>query len=297
MSTFLDRIRAGEILVSDGAMGTLLFEEGLEPGQCPERVNLERPETLDSIASRYLNAGADILHTNTFGGSSVKLADYGLEDRTEEINETAVAMVRSVAESSDREVFVSCSCGPSGRILEPYGDTAEEVLYEGFERQLRAVVNAGVDLITIETMTDLREAVLAVNAARAVSSETPVVVTMSFDDTPRGFFTIMGVSVEQAAAGLEKAGADLVGSNCGYGIETMVRIARAFAEVTDLPTVIQSNAGIPEARDGRIHFPETPEFFEGKVSDLLEAGVSVVGGCCGTTPDHIRAIRQVVDAR
>jgi 5-methyltetrahydrofolate--homocysteine methyltransferase len=297
MSAFRDRLRAGEVLVADGAMGTLLLEEGLEPGQSPEQVNLERPEVLQSIAGRYLAAGADILHTNTFGGSSVKLADYGLEDRTEEINETAVAMVRSAVESADREVFVSCSCGPSGRILEPYGDTAEDVLYAGFERQLRAVVDAGVDLITIETMTDLREAVLAVTAARAVSSDIPVVATMSFEDTPRGFFTIMGVSIEQAAAGLAEAGADLVGSNCGYGIETMVRIARAFADETELPTVIQSNAGIPETRAGGIHFPETPEFFAEKVSDLLDAGVAVVGGCCGSTPDHIQAIRRVVDAR
>ncbi len=143
MSAFLDRLRAGDTLVADGAMGTLLIEEGLQPGHCPEAMNLERPEVLGSIARRYLEAGADVLHTNTFGGSSVKLAEYGLEKQTEEINRAAVSSVRAAVASADREASVSCSCGPSGRILEPYGDTAEGVLYEGFERQFRAVIEAG----------------------------------------------------------------------------------------------------------------------------------------------------------
>ena len=333
MSSFLDRVRSGEVLVADGAMGTLLFEEGLEPGQCPERMNLERPDILESIARRYLDAGAEILHTNTFGASAVKLADYGLAEQYQEINRAAVAAARSAlaahrlaqetvaqgeettdaavaaarsavgsaaasaTESASRDVYVSCSCGPSGRILEPYGDTAETVLYEGFEQQLGAIVAAGVDLITIETMTDLREAVLAVRATRSISPDIPVLATMTFDDTPRGFYTVMGVSVEQAAEGLLEAGADLIGSNCGNGIETMVRIACAFAEATDQPIVIQSNAGLPEVRDGKVYFPESPAFFGEKTPALLEAGVSVMGGCCGTTPDYIRAIRRVVDER
>ena len=294
MKPMLDRLKEGEVLVADGAMGTLLLDKGLQAGECPEGLNLSKPEILTDIAQGYLQAGADIVQTNTFGGSPMKLKEYGLEDKTEEINRRAASLVREVV--TDR-AYVSGSCGPSGRILAPYGDTEPEALYSGFERQIRSLVEGTVDVVCVETMTDLREAVLAVQAAKAVSAQTTVMATMTFDETSRGFYTIMGVSIAEAAAGLQEAGADVIGSNCGNGIEKMVRIAREFIEVTSLPVIIQSNAGIPEMKDGRPYYPEPPALFAEKARELMAAGVSIIGGCCGTTGEHIRAIREVVDSR
>jgi 5-methyltetrahydrofolate--homocysteine methyltransferase len=293
MEPLLDRLARGEVLVADGAMGTMLFERGLRPGQCPEAINLERPELLEEIAALYLDAGAEIIQTNTFGASPAKLAMYELEDKTGPINSRAVQAVRRAV--GDR-ALVSGSCGPSGRLLKPYGDADPDDILTGFSRQARALIDAGVDLICVETMTDLTEATLAVRAAKDVSPDIPVMATMTFDPTPRGFYTIMGVSIEQAAAGLVDAGADVVGSNCGNGIENMVLIARQLRACTDHPLLIQSNAGLPKTRDDRLVYEDTPEFMAAKVKDLLAAGVSVIGGCCGTAPEHIRAIRVAVDA-
>jgi 5-methyltetrahydrofolate--homocysteine methyltransferase len=150
-------------------------------------------------------------------------------------------------------------------------------------------------MICVETMTDLKEATLAVTAARTLAPAIPVMATMTFEVTPRGFFTVMGVSVKKAAAGLKEAGADIIGSNCGNGIEAMIGIARAFKEHSDLPVAIQANAGLPVSREGSLVYPETPAFVADKAPELLALGVQIIGGCCGTTPDHIRALRQVID--
>ena len=234
MRKLLERIKAGEILVADGAMGTMLMERGLNPGQAPESLNLTRPEVLAEIASLYLEAGAEIIQTNTFGGSPLKLAHYHLEDKTEEVNQSAVRAVRQAVEGS---AYISGSCGPSGRLLQPYGDTELEAVYAGFERQMRALITAGVDVICVETMTDINEAVLAVRAAKEASSETPVMATMTFDPTPRGFFTVMGVSIEQAVEELTQVGADIIGSNCGNGMEKMIAIAEEFRKKSKLPKI------------------------------------------------------------
>jgi 5-methyltetrahydrofolate--homocysteine methyltransferase len=291
---FLDRIRGGEILLGDGAIGTLLMERGLQPGQCPEAIVIERPEVLAEIGALYVEAGAEILTTNTFGGSPLKLRGYSLDPDTEKINTRAVEILRDVAK--DRAHIAGC-VGPCGAILEPYGDTDESVVYESFERQMRALAAGGADAVYIETMTDLREASLAVKAAKQIAPELPVVATMTFDPTPRGYFTIMGVSISQAATGLEEAGADIVGSNCGNGIANMVEIAREFKQRSRLPIIIQANAGLPEHRAGEVVYPETPEFMAQCIPDLIEIGVAVTGGCCGTTPDHIRAMRRALDDR
>ena len=273
-------------------MGTMLLRRGLKPGECPERLNLERSEVLEEIASLYLAAGAEILQTNTFGGSPLKLAPYGLDDRTEEINARAVRAARNVA---GNRAYLYGSCGPSGRILEPYGDATEEEVFESFRRQMTTLINEGVDMICIETMTDLAEATLAINAAKAVASTIPICASMTFDETPAGFFTLMGTSIDQAIEGLCRAGADIVGSNCGNGILKMVEIAKEFVRRTAMPIVIQSNAGIPKLKDGTSLYPDTPEYMADQSRPLLEIGVKLIGGCCGTTPEHIAALRQIVD--
>jgi len=292
----MDGIRArcgrGEVLLADGAMGSLLMARGLEKGAAPESLNLSRPEVLEDIARLYLEAGAEIIQTNTFGASPLKLAKYGLAGRAAEINAAAVAAVRRTVGD---KAYVSASVGPSGRLLLPFGDTSESDVLDSFLLQIAALLKAGVDAICVETMTDLTEARLAVQAARRLSSAIPVMATMTFEPTPRGFFTIMGVSIVAACRGLEEAGADLVGSNCGNGSAQMVAIAREFRKCTRLPLLIQSNAGIPELRQGQVRYPETPDCMAKMSRELLAAGVSVIGGCCGTTPDHIRAMRRAID--
>jgi 5-methyltetrahydrofolate--homocysteine methyltransferase len=293
MEPFRARLAGPGVLLCDGAMGTLLIQRGLKAGESPERMNLERPEVLEEIAASYLEAGADIIETNTFGASPLKLAAYGLDGRMEEINARAVAAVRKAV--GDRACVGAC-CGPSGRILEPYGETAPDLVLESFRRQMKVLLAEGVDLILVETMIDLAEAVLAVRAARSLSATVPVCATMTFDPTPRGYFTIMGASVERAAGDLAAVGADVVGSNCGSGVEKMISIAREFLRHTSLPVLIQSNAGLPRLNDGIPVFPESPEFMAEKGRELAAMGVKILGGCCGTTPVHIAAMRRMIDA-
>ncbi|UCD06135.1 MAG: homocysteine S-methyltransferase family protein [candidate division WOR-3 bacterium] len=292
MELFRVRLAADRVLVADGAMGTMLMERGLQPGSSPEAFNLDRPDALEEIAREYLNAGAEIIQTNTFGGSRLKLAQYSLGDRVAQINEKAVQAVRRAVKSN---AYVSGSCGPTGQFLKPYGEVEPAEMMDVFREQIGVLVSSGVDIICVETMSDLGEATSAVKAAKEIGS-IPVMATMTFDQTPKGFYTIMGVTIEQAVKALEAAGADVVGSNCGNGIDNMVSIAGECRKFTRLPIIIQSNAGIPELKGDVAVYPETPEFMAGRVKDLLDAGVSIIGGCCGTTPAHIRAIREAVDA-
>jgi len=291
MSGLMERLKSGEVLTADGAMGSLLIERGLPTGDCPERWNLDHPEVLEEIARLYAEAGAQIVQTNTFGGSPLKLSHYGLDICTEQINVTAVRAVRKAVSA---DVLVSASCGPTGRMLKPYGDVEPEEISAAFERQLKAILAEGVDMICIETMMDLGEATLAVQAARSVSTTIPIAATMTFDLTKHGFFTVMGVTIEQAAIALAEAGADIVGSNCGNGIDNMVAIAEEFHKHSNQPILIQSNAGLPEMVDNQIVYRETPEFMAARVPRLLESGVGIIGGCCGTTPAHITALRTAI---
>jgi 5-methyltetrahydrofolate--homocysteine methyltransferase len=293
MEDLLKRINKGDLLLADGAMGTMIFEKGLDPGDCPESINLKNPYILKEIAEAYLEAGAEILQTNTFGGSSIKLSFCSLEDKTEDVNRNAVRFAKAVAGD---KAYVSGSCGPTGKLLKPYGDVSSEEVFLSFRAQMKILIEEGVDIICVETMTDLTEAALAVLAARSISETIPILATMTFDKTPKGFYTMMGIGVQEAAEGLEDAGADIIGSNCGNGIENMVKIAREFNRHTELPIIIQSNAGIPDLKDDKPVYSESPEFMAGKVKELVDAEVSIIGGCCGTTPQHIRAFRKVIDS-
>lgn len=293
MQNIKERIKNEQILIGDGAMGTILFQKGLEQGDCPESICLKNPKILEEIAKTYFSAGADIVETNTFGGSPLKLADYGLDNRTEEINKTAVESVRKVV---GEKAFVSGSVGPSGKMLKPFGDTEPEDVFQSYKKQVDVLIGAGVDIICIETMIDLNEAVLALEATRSINREIPIITTMTFNETPRGFFTIMGNDIATVSKKLIENGADIIGSNCGNGIENMIKIAREFKKISSLPIIIQSNAGLPEIKNGTIIYSETPDFFGEKTNELIELGVSIIGGCCGTTPEHIQAIRRTVDS-
>jgi 5-methyltetrahydrofolate--homocysteine methyltransferase len=293
MEGLLSRLKRGSVLVGDGAWGTQLMARGLPAGRPPEWFALERPEVIEEVARLYLEAGADLVTTDTFGGTSFRLKLHGLDGERERVNRQAVEALKRALGA---RALVSASVGPTGQLLEPYGDTSPDAVEEAFAEQITVLASAGADVLCIETMGDLTEATRAVKAAKATAPGVPVMATMTFEPTPRGYFTVMGVSVEKAAAGLEAAGADVVGSNCGTGIADMVAIARAMAVATRLPLVIQPNAGLPQSRDGQVVYDETPDAMAALVPELLDLGVAVVGGCCGTTPDHIRAIRRAVDA-
>lgn len=290
----LSRLAGGEVLVGDGGWGTMLMSRGLEPGRAPENVTLARPELIAEIAAAYLDAGADLLTTNTFGGSPLRLRACGLEERVDEVNRRAAEILRRVAGG---RALVAGSVGPCGHLLAPLGSADPGEVERGFRRQVAALAAGGADLVSVETMTDLLEARLAVRAARAAAPGLPVAASMTFDETPRGFFTVMGVSPAEAAAGLEDAGADVIGSNCGHGVGEMAGIVAALRGASRLPLLIQANAGLPVARGAEVVYPDDPETFAAGCERLLELGVSVIGGCCGTTPDHIRAVRAVVDRR
>jgi 5-methyltetrahydrofolate--homocysteine methyltransferase len=270
----------------------MLMSRGLKAGDCPESFNLTNPAMLSEIAALYLEAGAELITTNTFGGSPLRLACYSLEEETDAINRSAVEAVRATV---DGGALVLASVGPSGKLLLPYGDTKPEVVASAFERQIRALIEAGADIICVETMIDLTEAVLAIQASKSLMPKIPVMATMTFEATSKGFFTAMGVTIQQAVKRLTEAGADIVGSNCGNGIERMVEIAREFRQHSRLPVAIQSNAGLPVNRSGKIVYPETPEIMAAGVRKLLDLGVSIIGGCCGTGPEHIRAFAEVVN--
>jgi 5-methyltetrahydrofolate--homocysteine methyltransferase len=272
----------------------MLMQRGLKHGDPPEAFNLTKPQVLEEIASLYLDAGAEIVTTNTFGASPLRLQQFFLDKETETINRNAVEAVRRAVQ--DR-AYVSGSVGPSARILKPLGDTEPEEVFSSFQRQIRALLAAGIDLVCIETMMDAAEAVLAIKAARSLDPKVPVMATMTFNKTPRGFLTLMGTSLENASAELEKAGADIVGSNCGDGMDKMVGIAREFRKHARVPVAIQGNAGLPVTEGTSLVYPETPEFVAEKAAEILQLRVQIIGGCCGTRPEHIRAIRKVVDSR
>jgi len=294
MEQLLARIATGPTIVGDGALGTMLMARGLRVQDCLESAVLSRPELVREIAALYLDAGSEVLTTDTFGASPLKLEAYGLSDRCEEINRRAVELLRG---ATGGRAWVAASVGPTGRILAPYGDTEPTDVSAAYERQIAALAEAGPDLIMVETMIDLAEARLAVAAAKRMAPAIPVMATMTFTATPRGFFTTMGTTIAGAAAGLADAGSDVVGSNCGNGIEAMVAIGLELARCTRLPIAIQSNAGLPQLVDGALRWPETPDHFAKHATPLVELPVALLGGCCGTGPDHIRALRRLVDAR
>ena len=280
-------------LLFDGAMGTLLHERGLQPGECPELWCANRPDDVRAIHRLYKEAGADVLETNSFGANRYKLEHYGLADRLEELNRAATRLAREVAGD---DCHVLGSIGPTGAFMEPYGDETEEAFFDTFTRQARTLHEGGADAVIIETMTCVEECCLAVRAARAA---TPMTVVASFTFDPQvggGYASMMGVTPEHFARAALEAGAHVIASNCGLGPDHMLNVIALLrgALPPEVPILAMPNAGMPVMRDGHTVFPETPAEMAAKIPSLLAAGARCVGGCCGTTPAHIAAFAKIL---
>jgi methionine synthase I (cobalamin-dependent) len=281
-------VAAGPVL-TDGAWGTQLQARGLAPGECPDLWNLTHPEKVAGVARAYVEAGSQVILTNTFGANRLRLAESGCADRVVEINEAGARISKEAAGKSAR---VFASIGPSGKMLMT-GEVTEESLREAFAEQAHALASGGADGLVVETMQDLAEARIAIAAAKATGL--PVVGSMVFDSGKDKDRTMMGTTPEQAAAGLLEAGADVIGANCGQGITGFIRICARFKSASGgHPIWIKANAGLPEIRDGKPFYAVTPAEFVSVVPSVLEAGADFIGGCCGTSPDFIREIKKLL---
>ncbi len=286
MSDVIQQLLAAGPVVTDGAWGTELQARGLAGDEFPDAWNLTHPERVAEVAQAYVAAGSQVILTNTFGANRVRLANHALADRAGEINRRGVEISRAAAAGRAR---VFASLGPSGKMLMT-GETTEDELAAAFAEQARALAEGGADAIVVETMSDLVEAKLALAAAKATGL--PVVACMVFDAGKDKDRTMMGATPEQVAGELTAAGADVIGANCGVGIERYVPVCRRLKAATDRPVWIKANAGLPAMVEGRIVYRTTPEVFASHAPELVQAGASFIGGCCGTTPDFIRAVKR-----
>lgn len=289
----LARIRQQPLLL-DGGLGLALSVRGFRAGECPEEWNVSHPDEVADIHRAFFAAGADIVNTNTFGGTSLRLAAHGLADRARELNLAGARLAVGVRDREFPGRLVAGDIGPCGRMLRPMGDLDPEDLRASYREQAEALIEGGVDLLNIETQYDLTEARIAVEEAVAAAQGRPVLVSLAFRPTPRGFRTMMGVSPEQAVPALREAGALMVGCNCEITCEPMADLVPILAELNAGPTYAQPNAGQPRLEGGETVYDETPEHFASVVSRYPEAGAGIVGGCCGTPPESIAALARAL---
>ena len=289
MHPTIEKLTSSGAVVTDGAWGTQLQQRGLPVGACPDAWNLAEPEKVEEVARAYVEAGSQIVLTNTFGANRFVLARHGLAGKVAEINREGVDV--SLRATAGR-AMVFASVGSSGVML-MMGEVSEDVLKAAFAEQTQAMAQAGAHGIVIETMSDPAEASLAVAAAKETGL--PVVACMTFDSGANKDRTMMGATPEQAAEQLTAAGADVIGSNCGQGIAGMIEVCRRLRVSTDRPIWIKANAGLPENVDGQTVYRQTPVEFAAYVPQLIEAGASFLGGCCGTTPEFIRAVAEKLE--
>lgn len=291
-NTLLAWLEEGRLLMSDGAMGTMLQEAGLTDGGAPELWNVKKPEVVRSIYQGYLDAGSNIISTNTFGGTSARLKLHKMQDRVAELNQAGVRLAVEVAHPVG--ALVAASIGPTGELIVPLGSLTIEKATAIFAEQAAALAAGGADFILIETMSDMREVEAAVKGSQR-ATDLPVVVTLTFDTN---FHTMMGVSPKQAVETLSGWGVFLIGANCGNGPGEIEAVMTEMAQhrPDGVYLMAQSNAGMPQYNSGHIHYDGTPEVMAQYATKMRTLGVNVIGGCCGTTPTHLRAMRQALDA-
>jgi 5-methyltetrahydrofolate--homocysteine methyltransferase len=289
-SDIFDLIQERTVLL-DGGMGTELIRNGLPRGACSESWNTEKPEIVKKIHKSYFDAGSDAVLTNSFGGNKVKLTSHGFGEQCYELN---LAAARLAAETKPEGKFIAGSMGPTGKFLQPHGEFTEEEFEEAYGLQARGLTDGGVDFLLIETQYDLKEALCALRGARK-NSQVPVFVTMTFNRNPRGFFTIMGNSVTQCVEELEKNEVPVVGSNCTLNSKDMVDVVKIMREATPLPLLAQANAGQPSVSyEGELTYTQDVEDYVKYIPPMIRNGANIVGGCCGTNPDYIRRMAEVI---
>jgi methionine synthase I (cobalamin-dependent) len=290
------RIQEGVFLL-DGAMGTQLFARGAEPGECNDRLNIETPEIVADIHRAYLNAGSDAVLTNTFGANRYALARHGCAEQALEINRAGGRVARKAAGDSR---YVLGDIGPTGDFLEPLGTLKAEQAREAFARQAQGLREGGVDGFIIETMTALDEIAVAIEAVRSVAGDLPVLASMSFDKGGAGFRTMMGVDVTTAITKMVALGVDAVGFNCGTAtLEEYIELAKAYVAAVrssgrEVQVFAEPNAGKPELADGQAVYRVTPQEFAAACAEIRKAGIHILGGCCGTSPEHIGAVAEAL---
>lgn len=291
--SILDLARERVVLL-DGGMGTELIRHGFPQGECPEAWNVEKPEIVKKIHQSYFDAGSDVVLTNSFGGNSIKLASHGLEKRCHELNFVAAALANAVKPDGK---YVAGSMGPTGKFLKPHGEYTEEEFEAAYAEQAKALTEGKVDFLLVETQYDLKEALCAVNATKGVSS-LPVFVTMTFNRYPRGFFTIMGNSVSQCIEELESHGVPALGSNCTLDSREMVDLVKSMRDATCLPLIAQANAGKPSlSSSGEVSYSQGLEDYISFIPQMIENGANLIGGCCGTGPDYIESMGEIIKER
>ncbi len=292
-SKFLDKLESGRPLISDGAMGTVLHTHGVSFDQSFDELNLSSPALVADIHREYIDAGSNIIQTNTFSANRFKLVQHGLEKRVQEINSSAVELARRVVLASYKDVMIAGDVGPLGVRLAPFGRVQADEARIVFREQIEGLISAGVDLLIIETMTDLYELREAILAARDINAKIPVIASMTFTRDDR---TLLGDDPSKVARKLQEAGADVIGVNCSGGPNQILRILKQMVHA--VPTghfSVMPNAGWPEQVAGRIMYPASPEYFADYALAFWQAGAHVIGGCCGTTPKHIAVMRQAIE--
>jgi 5-methyltetrahydrofolate--homocysteine methyltransferase len=283
--TFLEKTKA-KTIIFDGAMGTLIMAAGMNSVKSPTLLNLEKPELVTDFHKQYFNAGADVVLTNTFSANPLKLKAEGIERQMETLNREAVKLARHVCPEGK---FVAGDIGPTGKMLPPMGDCTHEEMQEAFYLQAKALIESGVDLLVIETMYSLEEAVSAVRGIKN-AGDIILIASMTFNKTEMGYFTLMGETVGQCASILEQAGANMLGANCTLGSADMIDLTKELRASTAKPILIQPNAGKPVTRKGITYYEQTPSEFAQDARILKEMGADMIGGCCGTNPEFIQAL-------
>lgn len=293
MNKLLELLQRQSVLLLDGAMGTELFKRGLISGGCPEEWNVSHPDRVQDVHRAYVEAGSDIILTNSFGGTHYRLKLHNLQDRVVELNCAAAQNARAVADAAGRTVLVAGSMGPTGELLMPMGSMSYEACRDAFAEQARGLIEGGVDLLWIETMSDLNEVKAAIEGARAVSAEIPICATMSYDTRGR---TMMGVTGAQMAKELAGLGLTAIGANCGNNlIDTEAALAEMRAAAPEMILIAKANAGMPRYEGDKLIYDGTPEVMAAYADRVRRNGVALIGGCCGSGPAHIRMMRQVLD--
>ena len=286
----LDAIKK-RIILLDGGFGTELIARGFPQGACPETWNVEKPEVVKEIHKNYYDAGADAVLTNSFGGTTIKLSSHDLEDRCFELNRAA-ALIANEVKPEGR--YLGGSMGPTGKFLKPQGEHSEEEFEEAYTEQARGLAEGGVDFLLIETQYDLNEALCALRGARK-ATDVPIFLTMTFNHHPKGFFTLMGNSVGQFLETMEQKGVSVVGSNCTLNSEEMAEMVKIMREKTSLPLIAQANAGKPSlSEEGKVAYSQGIEDYLRFIPQIIKNGANIIGGCCGTNPDYIARMSEIV---